>query len=346
MCHKMIATPVRTGVVRQQLFVSANHLPPMQNSAEPSLAALSNPLHRYFAATRPAFLSITFFGCLLGFASAVHDGVRFDIPAALVTLLFALVAHAGANVLNDYFDAMNGTDACNTDRIFPFTGGSRFIQNGVLSLRAVGIFGYALMASVIPAGLWLTMHSAPGLILIGLLGLLAGWSYSAPPLKLASRGLGEGAVALGWLLIVVGSDFVHRREFDFFPIASGLCFALLSANLLYVNQFPDVRADAQAGKRTLVVRLGVLHARWGYAFLAASAYGWVALAIVAGWLPPLAALAMLPALLSALAARQLWMHAATPQRLAPAIRLTILSVIAHSVVMTAALAFFTCTSAA
>ena len=310
----------------------------MQKSAEPSLATLPNPVHRYFAATRPAFLSMTFFGCLLGLASAAHDGVRLDIPAALVTLLFALVAHAGANVLNDYFDATNGTDACNTDRIFPFTGGSRFIQNGVLSLRAVGIFGYALMASVIPAGLWLTLHSAPGLLLIGLLGLLAGWSYSAPPLKLASRGLGEGAVALGWLLIVVGSDFVQRRGFEFAPIANGLCFALLSANLLYINQFPDLRADAQAGKRTLVVRLGALRGRWGYVFLAASAYGWIVLAIVVGWLPPPAALAMLPAVLSVLAARQLWMHAATPQRLAPAIRLTILSVIAHSVVMTVVLA--------
>ncbi|HEY0846369.1 MAG TPA: prenyltransferase [Noviherbaspirillum sp.] len=309
----------------------------MPTPIEPSLATLPNPLIRYIAATRPAFLSMTFFGCMLGFASAVHDKLQPDPLTAALTLLFALVAHAGANVLNDYFDAKSGADALNTERIFPFTGGSRFIQNGVLSVRATGIFGYSLLLSVIPAGLWLTMHSGPGLILIGLCGLLAGWAYSAPPLQLASRGLGETAVTAGWLLIVVGSDFVQRGEFRFTPVAAGLCFALLSAKLLYINQFPDARADTQAGKHTLVVRLGTAKARWGYLVLAVAAYGWIPVAIASGLLPRLAWLAMLPAVLSALAARQLWMHAATPQRLAPAIKLSILSATAHAALMALAL---------
>ncbi len=310
----------------------------MRNPVEPSLATLPNPVLRYFAATRPAFLSVTLAGCLLGFAAAASDGVGLDAAAAMLTLLAALAAHAGANVLNDYFDAKNGTDNDNTDRVFPFTGGSRFIQNGVMSARTTGIFGHALLLSVIPAGLWLTAHSGSGLMLIGLCGLLVGWAYSAPPLKLASRGLGEWAVAAGWLLIVIGSDFVQRHAFAFTPVAAGLGFALLIASLLYINQFPDVRADARAGKHTLVVRLGVANARWGYLLLAGIAYGWTALGLASGWLPTPAALAFLPVLLSAAAARQLWTHAATPQRLAPAIRLTIVSTLAHGLLMTLALA--------
>ena len=118
---------------------------------------------RYFAATRPAFLSVTFVGCLLGLATAAQRGHSPRSGARPpLTLFFALVAHAGANVINDYYDAMCGCDAANTERVFPFTGGSRFIQNGVLSLRAAGVFGYALLAAVIPAGLWLTAVSAPG----------------------------------------------------------------------------------------------------------------------------------------------------------------------------------------
>lgn len=309
----------------------------MPEPIEPTLAALPNPLLRYFAATRPAFLAITFVGCLLGLAAAALDRLSLHAVTATLTMLFALVAHAGANVLNDYFDAKNGTDELNTDRIFPFTGGSRFIQNGVLSLRATGIFGHALLLSVIPAGLWLTAQSGPGLIFIGLLGLLSGWAYSAPPLKLASRGLGELAIATGWLLIVVGSDFVQRGGFGFTPVIAGLCFALLSAALLYVNQFPDARADALAGKRTLVVRLGASRARWGYIVIAMLAYGWLATATAAGWLPPLAWLALLPAIASALAARVLWKHAATPQRLAPAIKLSILAATTHGALLTLAL---------
>jgi 1,4-dihydroxy-2-naphthoate octaprenyltransferase len=305
---------------------------------EPTLAALPNPLLRYFAATRPAFLSVTFVGCLIGLASAAGGGVRLDATTATLTLFFALIAHAGVNVLNDFFDAQNGTDAANLDRIFPFTGGSRFIQNGVMSLRATGVFGYALLMSVIPAGLWLTAHSAPGLLLIGLCGLLVGWAYSAPPLHSVSRGLGEFSVTAGWVLIVVGTDFVQRRGFAFAPLAAGLGFALLVANLLYINQFPDARADAKAGKRTLVVRLGPQRARWGYVALAALCGLWAVACVAAGALPKLAVVALLPLGLSAAAARQLWRFAERPSLLAPAIKLTILAAIAHGGLMAAALA--------
>lgn len=310
----------------------------MSAPLEPTLAAMPNPLLRYFAATRPAFLSVTFVGCLIGLASAAAGGVRLDAEMATLTLFFALVAHAGVNVLNDYFDAQNGTDAANLDRIFPFTGGSRFIQNGVMSQRATGVFSYALLASVIPAGLWLTAHSAPGLLLIGLCGLLIGWAYSAPPLHAVSRGLGEFSVTAGWVLIVVGTDFVQRHHFAFAPLAAGLGFALLVANLLYINQFPDAKADAKAGKLTLVVRLRPNRARWGYVVLAVFCGVWTAVCIASGALPKAAAVALLPLGLSAAAARQLWRCAERPALLAPAIKLTILAAIAHGALMAAALA--------
>jgi 1,4-dihydroxy-2-naphthoate octaprenyltransferase len=62
----------------------------------------------------------------------------FSAPRALATVLLALLAHAGANVLNDYFDARNGADAANHQGLFPFTGGSRLIQNGQVSIADTG----------------------------------------------------------------------------------------------------------------------------------------------------------------------------------------------------------------
>ena len=114
---------------------------------EPSPARLRNTVLRYALATRPAFLTITLAGCLLGFATAFHGGVPFGAGAAALTLLLALLAHAGVNVLNDYYDHLNGTDAANTGRIYPYTGGSRFIQNGVLSARQTLAFGLLLFFS-------------------------------------------------------------------------------------------------------------------------------------------------------------------------------------------------------
>lgn len=312
----------------------------MSQPLEPTLAALRSPFMRYFAATRPAFLSVTFVGCLLGLAVAAHSGVALDPLKATVTLLFALLAHAGANVINDYYDALSGCDAANVERVFPFTGGSRFIQNGVLTLRETGRFGYALLAVVVPAGLWLAAVSAPGLIAIGLAGLLVGWAYSAPPVKLQSRGLGEFGIAAAWLLIVVGSDFVQSRAFSFAPLAAGFGFALLVTNVLYINQFPDAKADALAGKRTVVVRLGVARARWGYVLIALLCYGWVAAAILLGQLPFAAALSLLPALASLKAAQNLARHAGQPPQLTPGIKLTILAASLHGLLLAAALAFF------
>jgi 1,4-dihydroxy-2-naphthoate octaprenyltransferase len=300
---------------------------------EPSLAALPNPFLRYFAATRPAFLSVTFVGVLIGLAISAYAGVSVDPVTATVTMFFALVTHAGANVINDYYDDLSGCDAANNSRVFPFTGGSRFIQNDVISQRATGLYGYSLLVAVIPAGLWLTVVSAPGLVWIGLAGLLAGWAYSAPPFKLQSRGLGEFGITAGWLLIVVGADFVQRHDFDFAPVAAGLGFALLVANVLYINQFPDIAADARAGKCTVVVRMGTSGARYGYALIALLCYGWVSVMIATGHLPALAAVSLLGALPSFAALRILWRHAAHPGELEPAIKLTILAALLHGLLL-------------
>jgi 1,4-dihydroxy-2-naphthoate octaprenyltransferase len=301
----------------------------MTQPLEPALDTFRNPFALYLAATRPAFLSASLVAGLLGLATALYSDVALHETLALLTLLFALMAHAGVNVLNDYYDALNGTDACNVERIFPFTGGSRFIQNGVLSPAQTVRFGFALMAGVMLAGLWLMRVSAPQLAWIGLAGLFIGWAYSAPPFRLNSRGLGELCVAAGFLLIAVGADFVQRGSFSAEPVYGGLSYALMVSNLLYINQFPDRLADRQAGKLHWVARLEVDQARWGYVLIAVLAYVWLTLLVASGKLPALALLCWLVMPLSIMAARQLFRHARQPQRLAVAIKLTILAMLLH-----------------
>lgn len=290
---------------------------------EPTPAALANPFKRYLLATRPAFLSIALAGCLLGFATALD--ASFSWPLALLTLLLAIAAQAGVNVFNDYYDHLNGTDAVNVDRLFPFTGGSRFIQNGVMSPRQMLFYALILFAGVIAGGLGLIQMRGVGLFWIGLAGLLIGWAYSAPPLKLNSRGLGEVCVALGFLLIVAGADFVQRAAWSPAPWLIGLPYALLVTNILYINQFPDRSADIQAGKLHWVARLPPRVAARGY-WLILSLAALLSCGLVAtAWLPPLALLSLV-ALLPALRAGQLLArHAAEPARLQPALQLTIVA---------------------
>jgi 1,4-dihydroxy-2-naphthoate octaprenyltransferase len=305
----------------------------MNQPLEPTLAIFQNPLARYFAATRPAFLTASLMACLIGLAIAWHGGLKFDIPLALVTLLFGLLAHAGVNVLNDYYDALNGTDALNTERIFPFTGGSRFIQNGVLTLAQTRNFGFALLAGVVLAGLWLMTRSAPQLLYVGFAGLFIGWAYSAPPFRLNSRGLGELCVAAGFLAITVGTDFVQRKGFIAAPFIAGLSYALLVTNLLYINQFPDRTADTAAGKLHWVARLPVQNARWGYALIVLIAYVWLLLSVLMGWLPTPVLSTFLALPLSVKAACLLYRHAAQPQQLGDAIKLTIGAMMVHGTLL-------------
>jgi 1,4-dihydroxy-2-naphthoate octaprenyltransferase len=183
------------------------------------------------------------------------------------------------------------------------------------------------------AGVWLTAVSAPGLLAIGIAGLAIGWAYSAPPLKLNSRGFGELCVTAGFSLVVIGTDFVQRGAIAAVPVVAALSYALHVTNILYINQFPDRRADAAAGKRHWVVRLTPEQARWGYVLIVFIAQGWLLGAVAAGILPWPTLAALVSLIPAAGAARDLFRHAAEPGRLASAIRATIGAAALHGLLL-------------
>jgi 1,4-dihydroxy-2-naphthoate polyprenyltransferase len=283
--------------------------------------------------TRPAFLLLTVVACALGTATAAASGGGFDPVLALGTTLLAVTAHAAGNVLNDLHDARSGADAGNTGGIFPFTGGSRLIQDGVVSERETADLARALLWVLVPGGLLLAIKAGGGVIGLGLAGLLLAWAYSAPPLKLMSRGLGELAVALAWFLVVVGADHVQRRQFFVIPASVALNFAALVAALLLINGVPDAPADARVGKRTLAVRLGPTRTAALYAALTLGAHAWLAVS-VGLLIPPQEALwgqVSLP--LSLFAAGWLWRQRQHPERLRPALAATVAATLLHGLGM-------------
>jgi 1,4-dihydroxy-2-naphthoate octaprenyltransferase len=305
---------------------------------EPSADALVNPLKRYFLAARPAFLLASLVPCLIGIASAYTDGVDISWVLALLTVLGAVMFHGAANVLNDYYDALNGTDDINTTRIYPFTGGSRFIQNGVLSRAQTARFGFSLLLAGIVLGLLLLQQSGTGLLWLGLAGTLIAWAYSAPPLSLNSRGLGEMCIVIAFgLLIVMGADYVQRAVFAWFPLLVAIPYGLLASSLLYINQFPDREADERAGKHHLVARFGPQRARWGYLLLVLTANIYLMVMVIMGYFSAWLLLPLLVSPAGVIAAIILLRNADLPGRLAPAIRLSIVSVILHGLLLTLAL---------
>ena len=286
--------------------------------------------------TRPAFLLLTLSTVMLGLASAASAG-PLALWRALATLLLACLAHAGGNVLNDYHDARSGADAANRDALSPFTGGARLIQDGQVTERDTARWALWLLLATSAGGVVLASVSGPGLWLIGAAGLVLAWAYSAPPLALMARGLGEAAVAACWWLVVLGADYVQRGALAALPALLGGGLALLVANLLLINGFPDAPADVRVGKRTLVVRLGPAAAARLYLGLALLAHAVVPLAVLAGWAPTGALAGLLSLPLSLVAGGLLWRHRRQAARLRPAIGLTIAAANLHALALAAGL---------
>lgn len=304
---------------------------------EPGPELARRPLLMWFLATRPAFLTVTAVGVIVGWASASYDGFALRPLAALATLGLALLTHAAVNVINDWADALSGTDDANFERIYPFTGGSRFIQNGILSRAQALGFAIALFSAVALGGLALVLWSGPTLLWIGAIGLVLGWGYSAPPLALNSRGLGELCVVAGFALVAIGADCVQRGSIAATPVWGATSYSLLVANLLYVNQFPDRSADRAAGKLHWVARLPVHTARWGYVVLLASSGIVLVAGASSGPLPDRVVWTAPAYVLGAFAALRVLKHAASPARLAPAIVLTIATALLQGMLLALAL---------
>ena len=176
-----------------------------------------------------------------------------------------MALHAGANIANDYFDSVSGNDWVNKN-VTPFSGGRQFIQQNILSPKATlaaSLFCLALGASLGLVILYLT-HSW-FILILGLIGLLGGFFYTAPPVKLGYRGVGEIAIAfLFGILPVYGSYYLQTGLIDIIPLPAACVVGILIFLIIFVNEFPDLPADAAVNKKTLVVRFGVPAGVWIY----------------------------------------------------------------------------------
>ena len=251
-------------------------------------------------ATRLPFLSATLIPVLVGIAIAAAQG-RFDLLTAFVTVLGAAAVHLGLNVANDVFDAKLGADAANI-RPTQFSGGSRVIQYGLVSLRGMTIISLVLYVVAIACGLFLLVVAfSPALLVIGVLGIVLSIGYTAPPLKLVYRGWGELTTAIGFgPLMLLGAYVVQSGgAISVEAVAASIPIAILVALILYVNEIPDREGDARAGKRTLPVIFSKRTVIAGYAVAVVFAFASVVVAVIAGWLP-------LPALLVLAAAPLAW----------------------------------------
>ena len=264
--------------------------------------SLSRMAKRAFHATRPKFFPASVLPVLAGTAWGVSAAGSLDILVFVLALLATVCVHAASNVLNDVGDETIGTDRQNDDRIYPYTGGSRFIQTGILSQSRMARLGVTLLVIAALCGLALISIKGTVVLLFGLAGIALGVLYSLGPVKLSTIGLGETSVAVAFgILPVSGAAWLQGASINTSLILFSLPVSAWVAAILLINEVPDIKADKACGKGTLPVRLGLVGTSRLYLALQAAALAIIIALTLLGSLPLLAPLA--PAALMVLAWR-------------------------------------------
>lgn len=220
--------------------------------------------NRWVVGARPRTLPAAVAPVLVGTAVAGGAGPVWVWRAA-AALVVALALQVGVNYANDYQDGVRGTDR---DRVGPI----RLVATGLASPVAVKRAAIGCLALAAVAGLALAAAVQPWLIAVGVACLAAAWAYTGGPRPYGYAGFGEVFVFVFFgLVAVTGSAYVEEGHLSAVAVGAAVPVGLLATALLVVNNLRDRATDADAGKRTLAVRLGDRPTRLLYAALVAGA---------------------------------------------------------------------------
>lgn len=256
-------------------------------TAHPAEGALGT-IRTWFLETRPQFLVISPVLIFLGTAIAVHQG-HFDPLHAVLALVGMLLVHISANTLNDYFDFKSGIDL-EVNRT-PFSGGSGILAAGLLAPAAVRRFGVICFLLAVPIAVFFVV--VRGWVL---LPILAGGAacLALYTTHLSRWGLGEIAAGLGLgSLPVLGACIVQTGTYTWEAVIGAVPSGILLYSGLLLYEFPDMKPDRKAGKRTLPVLIGRDRSALLYSALIIVLYAWIIAWSVAGFMPLWALLAVL-----------------------------------------------------
>jgi 1,4-dihydroxy-2-naphthoate octaprenyltransferase len=210
-------------------------------------------LRNWFLATRPWSFSMTVISVSVGSALAAIDG-QFFWFLYLLTVTGAVFMHAGTNLLNDYYDVKNGLD---TESAATAQYRSHPIVHGILPAWQVRLVAYGLFGAACAIGLYLTFVSGPVVLCIGLIGVLAGIGYTAPPMKYKYIALGEVSVFLMWgPLMVEGAYYVQRHILSVNALLISIPFGVLVALVIFANNIRDIEHDSSQHIKTVAIFLG------------------------------------------------------------------------------------------
>ncbi len=270
---------------------------------------LTGPMRLPFVVLTPACVA-------LGVGTALWETGSLNGWHALLALIGAIGAHVSVNAFNEYFDFKSELDS-RTQRT-PFSGGSGTLQaRPDLAGWALGVAWVAFAITSL-VGIYFVFARGAGILPLGVLGLLVILTYTPlaarnPLICLVAPGLGFGT------FMVMGTHFALSGTYSWTGFFASLLPFFLVADLLLLNQFPDVEADRRSGRHHFPIVMGRRKSAYLYTAFLALAYLSILLGVLLAFLPPLALLGLATLVLAVPASRRALSYADQVDKLIPAL---------------------------
>jgi 1,4-dihydroxy-2-naphthoate octaprenyltransferase len=231
-------------------------------------------INHFIQAARLRTLPLSVSGILVGSFIAASQNIfnwKICVLALLTTIGFQIIS----NFANDYGDGVKGTD--NNNRVGP----ERAIQSGAISpkqmLQAIKIAVFVtLIIAILLIYVSFGKEDFLNLIvffILGILSIVAAIKYTMGKKAYGYSGFGDVFVFLFFgILSVCGSYYLYAKQLDITVFLPAFSIGFLSVGVLNLNNLRDRASDLQAGKNTLVVKIGEEFAKYYHYYLLFSSF--------------------------------------------------------------------------
>ena len=255
-------------------------------------AGTTDPVTRWIVLARASVLPMTVTSALLAVLLAWwNDEAHLDVGLWALAAVGIVLAHVANNLMNDLWDLEAGTD---TERYPRALYAPHPVLAG-MTTRA-GLLGRALVVNVLDVVILVVLVLArdPWVLAFALGGFLLSVAYTAPPLRLKKRGLGEVTVLVVWGPLMVGGTYYSAvGHVTGAVLIASVPYALLCTAVLMGKHIDKIPWDEPDGTATLPVLLGERRARMLTRALMVAFYPLVGVLVAIGTLPILSLLCLL-----------------------------------------------------
>ena len=240
---------------------------------------------------RAPFLLLTPVCVFLGMSAALANNAHINSLLLALALFGGLLAHISVNTLNEYLDFKSGLDLVTSKT--PFSGGSGALPDNPEMAATVFRIGVITLLATFLIGGFFAWKYGVGIMPLGIAGLIiiityTSWINKYPLLCLIAPGLGFG------VLMVIGTQFVLQGEYSPLSLLIAAVPFFLVNNLLLLNQYPDIEADASIGRNHFPIAYGIEASNRVYASFALATAILILGYTLLGYLPLLSLIALLP----------------------------------------------------